>query len=199
MSIPAWRKIEYTDDGCYVYQCLNCYKSWEGRTSPEWGSWNFCPVCGVNWTHEIKDEEDKIYKRRSYKYSKLDRAAEVTLEVKHYQEAGDYECFIDWEWVKYGMSFYGLPPHNGEPYKHMHDVYQDYMYQVKIAHLIKDLAQAYTDENKVCNNFFMFSNRYELRVKIVSRITGETKYIMLTDGIQPVIKKVAQPQTSLKS
>lgn len=32
--IPKWRQVEYTDDGCYSYQCLSCYNSWEGRTAP---------------------------------------------------------------------------------------------------------------------------------------------------------------------
>lgn len=48
MSIPKWREIEYTDDGCSLYQCLHCYEKWEGRSSPEYG-WKFCPFCGVKW------------------------------------------------------------------------------------------------------------------------------------------------------
>lgn len=36
MSIPKWRYVRYTDDGCSAYQCLNCYNGWEARTEPAW-------------------------------------------------------------------------------------------------------------------------------------------------------------------
>ena len=36
MSIPKWRYVRYTDDGCSLYQCLNCYNGWEARTEPGW-------------------------------------------------------------------------------------------------------------------------------------------------------------------
>lgn len=34
MSVPHWRYVNYTDDGCSIYQCLNCYNKWEARTAP---------------------------------------------------------------------------------------------------------------------------------------------------------------------
>jgi len=33
---PYWRYVRYTDDGCAIYQCLDCKNSWESRTSPGW-------------------------------------------------------------------------------------------------------------------------------------------------------------------
>ena len=36
--IPFWRYIEYTDDGCALYECLSCHQQWEGRTAPGWVS-----------------------------------------------------------------------------------------------------------------------------------------------------------------
>lgn len=33
-AVPYWRYVEYTDDGCSRYQCLNCKEIWEGRDSP---------------------------------------------------------------------------------------------------------------------------------------------------------------------
>ena len=50
MSIPKWRYVESTDDGCNVYQCLSCYESYEGRDSPKY--WKYCPYCGVEWNGE---------------------------------------------------------------------------------------------------------------------------------------------------
>jgi hypothetical protein len=47
MSIELWRYVKYTDEGCGLYQCLNCYKMWEGRDDPHY--WNYCPHCGVEW------------------------------------------------------------------------------------------------------------------------------------------------------
>lgn len=31
-----WRTVRYTDDGCYLYQCLNCKNQWESRNPPGW-------------------------------------------------------------------------------------------------------------------------------------------------------------------
>lgn len=57
MSINYWRYVEYTDDGCSLYQCLSCYETWESRTSPGYfgvdddylAHWKFCPYCGTQW------------------------------------------------------------------------------------------------------------------------------------------------------
>lgn len=71
MSIPYWREVKYTDDGCSVYECLNCYSGWESRSAPWWsedgkkperkGVWNFCPVCGVKWIGQIIPKEKKYF------------------------------------------------------------------------------------------------------------------------------------------
>lgn len=194
MSIPAWRKVESTDDGCAIFECLSCYNNWEARTNPEWSSWQFCPCCGVGWERQIKDDDDKVYTRRYLQYSQLDRDSEVILEAKQYgfDDAGEYSMFSDWEYVSYGMRFFKLPDHRDGRYEGMHDIYKDYAYQLKIANSIKELAKDYSDDNNLCTNFFMFSEGYELRFKIVSRISGETKHILLTDGIIPVVRKVSK-------
>lgn len=49
MALNRWRCVRYTDDGCSEYQCLSCYKTWEGRTSPEYSQWKHCPYCGTQW------------------------------------------------------------------------------------------------------------------------------------------------------
>jgi hypothetical protein len=73
MSIPYWREFQYTDDGCSVYQCLNCYSKWESWGAPWWsedghkpvgkkGIWVYCPVCGVEWVDQIMPKEKKYHR-----------------------------------------------------------------------------------------------------------------------------------------
>lgn len=56
MAINLWRYVEYTDDGCALFQCLQCYERWEMRGSPGYfyegeyrPCWKFCPCCGTKW------------------------------------------------------------------------------------------------------------------------------------------------------
>ncbi len=62
MKFPYWRHVQSTDDGCSIYQCLWCMVQWESRTSPCWGKWKFCPVCGYEWKgeHECVEHNWKI-------------------------------------------------------------------------------------------------------------------------------------------
>lgn len=71
MAIPYWREVRYTDDGCSIYECLNCYNSWESR-SPPWneykgirsargGIWRLCPICGCHWLGQKSSEKEKYY------------------------------------------------------------------------------------------------------------------------------------------
>lgn len=66
MPVPRWRSVRYTDDGCYLFQCLTCYKMWEGRTEPGYtcdgvyhADWKHCPYCGVVWTHKQPGYDDR--------------------------------------------------------------------------------------------------------------------------------------------
>lgn len=70
MSIPYWREKEYTDDGCSVFECLNCYCTWESRTPPwheyegkrSYGvKWRMCPICGCLWVGKKTSEKVKYY------------------------------------------------------------------------------------------------------------------------------------------
>jgi len=36
---PLWRYVRYTDDGCALYQCLQCKGQWDGRSEPGWYQW----------------------------------------------------------------------------------------------------------------------------------------------------------------
>jgi hypothetical protein len=62
MAIPKWREAEGTDDGCSIFQCLNCYTQWESRTSPR--TWKFCPHCGIKWEgqHECREHYEPRWK-----------------------------------------------------------------------------------------------------------------------------------------
>ncbi len=59
MSLPKWRYVRYTDDGCAAYQCLNCYKQWEGRSEPGY----------YNTTKEVPEPCEGS---RSFEYSRGD-------------------------------------------------------------------------------------------------------------------------------
>lgn len=71
--IPKWRYVEYTDDGCARYECLQCYSQWEGRSVVGYidfdssvfkAVWKFCPYCGCEWTGSTRTEEDEYGPRR---------------------------------------------------------------------------------------------------------------------------------------
>ena len=49
--IDKFRQVRYTDDGCYLYQCLSCYKELEIRYIP---NWKFCPMCGIEYSGELE-------------------------------------------------------------------------------------------------------------------------------------------------
>ena len=64
---PFWRNERYTDDGCSLYQCLNCKQSFEGRSGPGYMNhykkvMGICPRGGQNY-----DTSGDVYH-----YAKLD-------------------------------------------------------------------------------------------------------------------------------
>jgi len=61
MSIPFWRAVDYSDDGCYIYECLNCYRGWEARTNPKYSEWSFCPCCGCKWEGQKEWDQNEKY------------------------------------------------------------------------------------------------------------------------------------------
>ena len=84
MSIPKWRHVEYTDDGCNVYQCLSCYDSIEGRFSPSY--WKFCPYCGVEWQGEHKwliyDDNFKVIEPARLKEDRKVPSGNITCNIE---------------------------------------------------------------------------------------------------------------------
>lgn len=71
--IPQWRYVEYTDDGCARYECLQCKHTWEGRSAPGYrmfetneyvAIWHFCPACGVKWTGSPRTQDNEVGPRR---------------------------------------------------------------------------------------------------------------------------------------
>lgn len=51
MPINKWRKVDCTDDGCSLCQCLKCYNQWESRTAP--GGWTAMETCDERDTRKI--------------------------------------------------------------------------------------------------------------------------------------------------
>lgn len=82
MAVAKWREVEYTDDGCSVYQCLSCYQQWEGRSSPEYG-WKFCPFCGIQWTGGVMSRSH--YTPR-WRWELLEKPHQIAIENKTYDD-----------------------------------------------------------------------------------------------------------------
>ena len=79
MAIPFWRYKDYSDDGCSIYECLNCYKEWEARTSPKYSEWKFCPYCGCVW--EGEKEWDAEAKWNNKKGIPLEKDVRLLLPI----------------------------------------------------------------------------------------------------------------------
>lgn len=83
--INRWRYLRYTDDGCSAYQCLNCYRQWEGRSTLGFHQggeyhaiWRFCPYCGIEWNGPIREasyDNKRMLGERRLRRKKLERQA----------------------------------------------------------------------------------------------------------------------------
>lgn len=104
MSIPKWRKVEYSDDGCSIYECLSCYKKWEARTDPEHAEWKLCPYCGTKWVGHI-DSDDKKYERKNKRYISQPRY-DVLLQLRFSVSDGGWTA-----WDNYTPNFTLLDSH----------------------------------------------------------------------------------------
>jgi len=59
MSIPFWRNVGYTNDGCSLTECLTCYNRWELRSNMS--HWKYCPFCGTIWLGEKTVTQKEYY------------------------------------------------------------------------------------------------------------------------------------------
>jgi len=89
MSIPMWLNKDYTDDGCSIYQCLNCYNSWESRTNPKYAKWKYCPVCGIEWTQEKESERPEWKKKRWVNDEEPLNICEFIIEKRQVSDNGE--------------------------------------------------------------------------------------------------------------
>jgi len=69
MSIPFWRTANYSDDGCSIFECLSCYRTWELRGSPN--NWKYCPFCGTIWLGEKTTNPVKYYDDPAYRTERI--------------------------------------------------------------------------------------------------------------------------------
>jgi len=67
VSLPRYRNVRYVDDGCYEYQCLSCYATWEWRYSSE--PLQFCMCCGIRFEGQHECREHTMPRWR-YEYAK---------------------------------------------------------------------------------------------------------------------------------
>ena len=66
MSIPYWREVKYTDEGCSEFQCLNCYKTWESRTPPGRHTYR-CGKCTYCVTGVYKCDDWECHSKEEYR------------------------------------------------------------------------------------------------------------------------------------
>lgn len=84
----AVREIEYTEDGCYLFECLWCHAQWEARTK----GFRFCPHCGIEWAERVSSDNIR------YKRSKFRQATKNSTCPK-WQIQSRYMCsFSDGKW-----------------------------------------------------------------------------------------------------
>jgi len=168
MSIPKWRYYADDDDGCNVYQCLFCYETWNGRSSPRY--WKFCPCCGVKWSGELEWDTNKEARR----HYKRELSYLVMLEECHLfkRENGSYEPLESisrsstdgWTWL------YNMPNH---VYEHevLGPLWKEITYRGNLKWrndyvLIRNFGKAMLEYPEV---FLMFSDGFRLRIKIERR------------------------------
>jgi len=116
MSIAKIREVCYTDDGCTLYECLNCYAKIEMRNdifthkkNKLTGDWDkelafkICPYCGCHFEGYI------LYKKRIKDYDNPNIRTKPILNVIFglYSRLQD-EPLCDWELETKGDSYWVL-------------------------------------------------------------------------------------------
>lgn len=91
-----WRKRHYTDDGCTLYECLNCHCGWEGRDDPH--LWNFCPHCGCEWVGQLICRDTDTPR---WLWDRVERALELDIydpknpeSVRYWNNLRHYSHFL---------------------------------------------------------------------------------------------------------
>jgi len=91
-GIPYIRYVDGADDGCAIWQCLDCKMTWECRT-PVRGDWpsmkyfKFCPYCGCEWKDEIKWDIKKKWdhghgRHEIAKQARTERIRPLTFKIQ---------------------------------------------------------------------------------------------------------------------
>jgi len=93
MGIPYIRRVEGTDDGCAVWQCLSCKQTAEVRSivRTTWEgvpNWKFCPFCGVEWVGEKVCEDTRKWElgyglHESAYLARTKRLCPLEFELEH--------------------------------------------------------------------------------------------------------------------
>ena len=180
MSIPKWRHVEYTDDGCNVYQCLSCYDSIEGRFSPSY--WKFCPYCGVEWAGEHKwliyDDDYKIIEPARRREDRQVPSGNITWNIELQElslyrgDDGTYKSLSEreqWSSICYEDNLFNGWKDYNKVTDHWRDLrrnlidkygikYGDYVYYKKlVAFLLESVTQ---------NHIFSFADGSDYRLRI---------------------------------
>lgn len=94
-TMNKWRNVNYTDDGCTLYQCLSCMNKFEGRTGPV----RFCTFCGTEWEgqHEARPSGTPRWLYDRYGGEGFDAELATTSGRKRLWESRPKQT--EWEWV----------------------------------------------------------------------------------------------------
>ncbi len=147
MSIKKFRYVQYTDDGCSEWQCLNCYKSIEGRLNI--AKWKGCPYCFCKWTGEHKC---------------------MPADERHYTLVPEDIRNNEWKKKEASKTFWVIEEktkYNGnesewKPYCH----YDGKMTAKRILEILKETRKDIEDINSESN----FNYSYEYRVRKVLKL-----------------------------
>lgn len=139
-----WRTVRYTDDGCSLYQCLNCKNQWESRSIPGYitadytedyrtieGTFryipkqHYCAYCGIKFDgvvgYQHPSNEKCLGKRR--------------FEISHKRKDNNYEIrvfSIEYDYRSYGYSHYEIRHSAKECYELLQKLKKDGHTDIKV-------------------------------------------------------------------
>ena len=90
MSIPVIREVTYTDDGCTLYECLNCYKKIESRS----GGFHYCPYCGCKFEYGFVSKQKEFWDEPRFRTHRIRICQFVLWERFKWK---DEDSWSDWK------------------------------------------------------------------------------------------------------
>lgn len=96
-----YRKVRYTDDGCVLFECLQCKGSFEARHA----GFVYCGHCGTKWEGALVWDEDAHYERAKLRWPRKEAISKPEWQTQSRTVFGEDISQADWE--NEGASFRG--------------------------------------------------------------------------------------------